>query len=125
MNLNELAAEIHAENKLRGFDVSTEPFPQPVMMIVTELSEAAEADRSAKRACTDWIESAYPESEDCEPEFCSAFRNSIKNTVEDELADALIRLLDLTAALGIDIDKHVRLKRRYNKSRPWKHGKLY
>ena len=125
MNLNELAAEIHAENKLRGFDVSTEPFPQPVMMIVTELSEAVEADRSAKCACTDWIESAYPESEDCEPEFCNAFCNNIKNTVEDELADALIRLLDLTAALGIDIDKHVRLKRRYNKSRPWKHGKLY
>ena len=70
------------------------------------------------------------ESEDCEPEFCkpefcNAFRDKIKNTVEDELADALIRLLDLTAALGIDIDKHVRLKRRYNKSRPWKHGKLY
>lgn len=125
MDLNELAAEIHAESRLRGFDVSTEPFPQPVMMIVTELSEAVEADQLGKRACMDWIENAYPESEDCEPEFCEAFRYKIKDTVEDELADALIRLLDLTAALGIDIDKHVRLKRRYNKSRPWKHGKLY
>ena len=125
MNLNELAAEIHAENKLRGFDVSNEPFAQSAMLIVTELAEAVEADRSAKCACMDWIENAYPESEDCEPEFCEAFRNKIKDTVEDELADVLIRLLDLTAALDIDIDKHVRLKRRYNKSRPWKHGKLY
>ena len=33
--------------------------------------------------------------------------------------------LNELAALGIDIDKHVRLKGRYNKSRPWKHGKLY
>jgi len=43
MNLNELAAEIHAENKLRGFDVSNEPFAQSAMLIVTELAEAVEA----------------------------------------------------------------------------------
>ena len=125
MNLNELAAEIHAENKLRGFDVSNEPFPQPVMMIVTELSEAVEADQRGKRAHTGWIEEACPVGHGCEPEFCEVFRDHVKDTLEDELADALIRLLDLTASLGIDIDKHVRLKRRYNKSRPWKHGKLY
>lgn len=123
MGLNELAAEIHAENKLRGFDVSIEPFPQPVMMIVTELSEAVGADQLGKRAYTDAVDTMVGDEYD--RQFCEAFRYKIKDTVEDELADALIRLLDLTAALGIDIDKHVRLKRRYNKSRPWKHGKLY
>lgn len=123
MNLNELAAEIHAENKLRGFDVSTEPFPQPVMMIVTELSEAVEADMIGKRAPHDWDWEVG--DDETESDFIGDFMYDVKDSVEDELADALIRLLDLTAALGIDIDKHVRLKRRYNKSRPWKHGKLY
>lgn len=125
MNLNEIAAEIHAENKLKGFDVSYEPFPQPVMMVVTELSEAVSAHQMGKRASVGWIEEAHPENTGCEPEFCEAFRNQVKDTVDDELADAFIRLMDLTAAMGIDIDKHVRLKRRYNASRPWKHGKLY
>jgi NTP pyrophosphatase (non-canonical NTP hydrolase) len=49
----------------------------------------------------------------------------IKDTVEDELADVIIRTLDLCGYLGIDIEKHVELKMRYNESREYKHGKNY
>lgn len=49
----------------------------------------------------------------------------VKDTLEDELADALIRLLDLTAHLGIDIERHIELKMQYNALRPYKHGKKY
>ena len=42
-----------------------------------------------------------------------------------EIADAVIRLLDLSAGLGIDIDAHVCYKLEYNATRPYKHGKKY
>ena len=48
-----------------------------------------------------------------------------KDTFEDEIADAIIRLLDLCGHLSIDIEKHIKLKLEYNKNRPQKHGKNY
>lgn len=39
-----------------------------------------------------------------------------------ELADVIIRVLDLTAALGIDIDAAIEQKHAYNQTRPMRHG---
>lgn len=39
-----------------------------------------------------------------------------------ELADIIIRVLDLCAQLGIDIDAVVREKIEYNRTRPYRHG---
>lgn len=39
-----------------------------------------------------------------------------------ELADVLIRVLDLCGLLEIDIDEAVRVKHEYNKTRPYRHG---
>lgn len=39
-----------------------------------------------------------------------------------ELADVLIRVLDLCGLLEIDIDDAVRRKHEYNKTRPYRHG---
>ena len=41
-----------------------------------------------------------------------------------ELADLLIRVGDLAAALGIDLDFEVRRKMAYNETRPYRHGGL-
>ena len=43
---------------------------------------------------------------------------------EEELADIIIRALDLSARLDIDISRAVTMKHLYNKARPYKHGKL-
>ena len=53
------------------------------------------------------------------------FEDAIKDTFEDEIADSVIRLLDMCGGLGIDIDTHVRLKLEYNKTRERLHGKKY
>jgi NTP pyrophosphatase (non-canonical NTP hydrolase) len=53
------------------------------------------------------------------------FEGSVKDTVEDEVADAIIRLLDFCGAYEIDVDFHVSQKLRYNALRPHKHGKKY
>ena len=37
----------------------------------------------------------------------------LKNTFEDELADVIIRVLDLCAFKGIDIESHIKAKMRY------------
>ena len=53
------------------------------------------------------------------------FELLIKDTYEDELADALIRLLDHFAAIGASPDVHVTRKMQYNSLRPYKHNKKY
>ena len=40
-----------------------------------------------------------------------------------ELADAIIRICDTCGQYGIDLDRAIRLKMEYNKTRPYKHGK--
>ena len=53
------------------------------------------------------------------------FEHHVKDTFEDELADAVIRILDLCGAKGIDIEKHIELKMKYNETRERMHGKKY
>lgn len=41
-----------------------------------------------------------------------------------EIADAIIRLADYCGRNGWDLEEAVNLKMQYNKTRPYKHGKL-
>ena len=47
------------------------------------------------------------------------------DSVEFEIADAIIRLFDLCGLYGIDIEKHIETKLAYNRTRGYKHGKAY
>ena len=151
-----------------------------LMLIVSELGEALEAHRCGKVAGMDSYE--YDTIQAGEEDTNKAFRNYIKDTFEDELADVFIRLFDLCGYLGIkpdcvnweysfkssniatsfliitekicnfreyyelndlDIDyvfieligftngfnipieKHIKAKMAYNRTRPHKHGKEY
>lgn len=60
------------------------------MLIITELAEAIEADRHDRRADQD----AYLQSLQVTEYPRTLFEDMIKDTVEDELADAYIRCLD-------------------------------
>ena len=114
---NEFCKEAHENAKAKGFwDNSTE-IGTKLMLIVSELGEALEADRNRKRAYL----RRYLET-DMTP---ADFELFIKDSFEDEIADAFIRLGDLCGGLGIDIDSFIREKKRYNKTRPHKHGKTY
>lgn len=42
--------------------------------------------------------------------------------VGSEFADVLIRLLDASAAYGIDLEAEYERKMAYNEKRPWRHG---
>jgi NTP pyrophosphatase (non-canonical NTP hydrolase) len=66
-----------------------------LMLVVTEISEAAEAVRSGDMA-----------------------------NFEEELADAYIRMCDIVKATGIDINAAIEAKMLKNEQRPVKHGRL-
>ncbi|TFD96696.1 hypothetical protein E2605_07705 [Dysgonomonas capnocytophagoides] len=99
-DLNTLSKEVFEANKAKGFhdvEVSNETL---LMLVIIELSEAVEADRKGKRA----LMSDYNEDVSVKQiYFKQAFEVYIKDTVEDELADAVIRLLDLAGLRGIEM----------------------
>lgn len=42
--------------------------------------------------------------------------------LEEEMADIIIRVLDSCVRLGVDIDRAVMVKHKFNKTRPYRHG---
>ena len=127
--MNRLAKRIYEENKKKGFwseDVKERNFGEIIALCHSELSEALEADRGGKAAKLDVFDFCTEQAGmNSKEEFKSVFEKSIKDTKEDELADAIIRILDYCGAMQIDIERHIELKLSYNKTRAAKHGKSY
>ena len=114
-NFRDKAFQIAEKN---GFHENVN-FGEKLMLTVSELSEALEADRKGEW-CRNRMK-ALPQ-EDLDSETYKAF---IRGTVEEEIADAIIRLFDLAGIYNIDLDWHVNQKMNYNKARPFKHNKSY
>ena len=91
-NLNELAKEVHKGNVERGFYDPQPTLKTQLMLVITELSEAVEADRKGRYAHALFIGTEMTPK---------AFEEHIKDTFEDEIADAYIRLLDIAGNRGI------------------------
>lgn len=128
-SLNQLRDEIHANAKEKGFCDSKKEVGTMLMLIVSELAEALEADRtgdfcdfSKYEKCKKEMDVGIRTLEDIEK---YAFEKYIKNTFEDELADVIIRTLSICGYLGIDIERNVLAKMRYNKTREKMHSKKY
>lgn len=117
--LNQSAEIIHSNNKEKGFYNEKPHVGVLLMLVVSELGEAMEAHRKGR--FTDLCEPDLKEV----PPTITDFEVRIKDTFEDEIADAVIRLLDLSAFLGIDLEWHINAKVNYNKARPFLHGKKY
>lgn len=122
LNLTEYAKEIHQANVAKGFYEKPVEVGTHLMLITSELAEALEADRHHLSAnVTNYIDDLENQGRD----FSEAFKANIKDSYEDEIADAMIRLLDHCGYRGIDIDFHIKEKLKYNKTRAHRHGKNY
>lgn len=95
---------------------------QRLMLIVSELSEALEASRKDRKADIDGFEHDQSVSSSY---FKEDFERNIKDSFEDEMADATIRICDLAGWLGIDLQRHIALKHTYNLGREFMHGKKF
>lgn len=111
---NELSRAAHDNAVKHGWWKDNLSVEHCLMLVVTEISEMVEADRknddvrirhirfqnnlAAAQKCkyTEEVERAGDAG------FNAAFERHIKDTVQDELADVAIRLLDLAGKLGMD-----------------------
>lgn len=118
--LNRLSKQFNEFVVKAGFD--NNDVPLRTALIHSEISEAFEAFRkdkfanlteAQKNVLSGWINDS---------DFKSNFEAIAKDTFEDELADSIIRLLDLVGKLNIDIEYHISQKMRYNETRGFKYG---
>lgn len=109
MDLNELrdrAYKIACDHGFHDKELSNEHF---LCLVISELMEAVEADRKSRHfdkdkykigeyaECQGWLTN--------EEKFINVFNRYIKDTIEDELSDAVIRLFDLYGLRGIDLNE--------------------
>lgn len=110
MNLNKLRDKAYQCAVSHGWheeNLSDEHF---LCLVISELMEAVEADRKGKHEKVamfkEWQGNSVPLTEETKiRRFMEDFEAFIKGTVEEELADACIRLLDLAGLRGYDLDK--------------------
>jgi len=105
-DLNYLAREIYLMVKSKGFweEGTNRNKGEMIALIHSELSEALEGSRHGN----------LPDKH------CPEFKS-----VNIEMADAIIRILDFCHGFNIDIGAAVAAKMEYNEGRPHKHGKAF
>ncbi len=123
--LNELRDKIYLNAKDKGFWDQERNIGEALMLVVTELSEGLETHRATGKIelVDDKIKEAMNQMAD--DEFKEHFALIVKDKFQDEMADSIIRILDLCGGLGIDIEWHIAAKMRYNATRSKLHGKKY
>ncbi len=124
-NINELAQEVYRRNVEKGFYQEPKNIGEMIALLHSELSEALECDRKDRYANADNEIWARLDASPDKVSFADLFRETVKDTFEDEIADTFIRLLDVSGFLGIDIQRHIEYKMKYNETREFKHGKRY
>lgn len=132
MCINKLRDLAHNAAREKGFWDADRNIGELLMLVVSELGEAIEAHRKGRHAdlqryflntpSVETSDGLHPMSDDS---VAYHFKLCVKDTFEDEIADAVIRLLDLCGGLGIDLDTHIAEKIRFNATRDRLHGKKY
>lgn len=99
-DVTDFSVQAHQLAVEKGFWDNTRNKKELFMLVITELSEAVEAHRHNKVA--DW---ATMKDETDQVMWPRTFVECIKDTPGDELADATIRLLDLTMGFKITLEE--------------------
>ena len=108
-DLNKLRDRAYKNACEHGFHDEEKSDEHWLMLVITEISEAVNADRKNKHAKTE----GFGEIVDYEniskkidvSIFDYFFESRIKDTVEDEISDIVIRLLDFAGVRNIDLSK--------------------
>lgn len=105
MELERLKEEAFETAKAHGWHDEELPDETCLMLIITEIAEAVQADRKEKRANVN----AYMEyvaawaTYTMDGNHGNAFELYLKGSVEEELADVVIRCLDMAGKTGCDL----------------------
>ena len=96
-DLRDRAYQCACEHGFHDKEYSDEHF---LMLIVSEMAEAVDADRKGKKTNIDAFERLYSGSDS---KF--GYEKLIKDSVEEELADIVIRCLDFLGKIGFDLSE--------------------
>lgn len=121
--INELAQKVHQNAKDKGFYEKEKNIGEMLSLIHAEVSEALEADRKDNYATGQQL--AFPTANYDDAHFKRHYEAWIKGSFEEEMADIVIRVLDMCAFKKIDLERHIEAKIRYNTLRQKYHGKKY
>lgn len=124
-NLNELAKEHYYKMREQGFGGCIREKSAEIMDVVCELAEATEALRLHKYADLDSYYERQEKEDLSEESKKELFEKLIKDTFEDEITDAILRLLYIVGRYDIDVEAHINEKMWYNSTRELKHGKQF
>jgi NTP pyrophosphatase (non-canonical NTP hydrolase) len=111
--LNSLAEKMHETAVSKGWWEGQVNIPEKLALIHSEISEALEEYRNgnALRIYTNDGGAKVLYQDGTKPE-----------GMPIELADALIRILDLMSHLEVDIEYCLEVKMKYNETRSYRHG---
>lgn len=123
-SINKLAEAAYKNAVDKGFyENKAFNLAEKLLLIHSEVSEALEADRRGSYIRRVVVIELLQIKDD--KDFEEAFKVQAKDTFGDELADIMIRVMDLATHKGIDLESYIQAKMRYNSLRPYKHNKKY
>ena len=107
-SIREIQKDVHQTAVEHGWWEGTTkencPIAEKIALMHSELSEALEEFRSVIELPDYYMINGKPEG------------------IVVELADCIIRILDLAGFMGWDIEEALKLKMAYNETRPYRHG---
>jgi NTP pyrophosphatase (non-canonical NTP hydrolase) len=123
--INELAKKVHENAKEKGFYDYKKNIGEMLALMHSEVSEALEADRNRQYCNMDLPQSNVLMGWTDDVDFQKDYKDKVKGSFEEEMADIVIRVMDMCAFKEIDLEYHIKAKMRYNSSRVRMHGKEY
>lgn len=123
--INELAKQVHENAKEKGFFDKEKNIAEMLCLIHSEVSEALEADRTDNYSALEASQMNVLMGWNDDVDFKNNYQTLVKGSFEEEMADIVIRVMDMCAFKGIDLERHIRAKMRFNSLRVKMHGKKY
>ena len=131
MDINAMVVEVHENAKAHGWwDGEERTFGELIALCHSELSEALEEYRNGHAPAQQYYQcKSHDTRQTCPDKYDGCQHGENKGCgqrkpegVPSELADAVIRIMDMCGHYGIDLAAAIAEKHEYNKSRPYKHG---